>query len=266
MSGLPDDVVGELIALLESRVQQADKRSTTRCAGAGSHDVGQAPAVQNVTYPASARWEPIFGLLEEPTVAARDKRGACDVLASSADRLDAEVRTRLAEIASAMAKHPVSLPDRVEGRPGALGPASELAASLSNDIEAVPELLASLLAGNSDQRSWATQLALRLLPAVAAGVLAPLTQDPEPSVRRSAASDLAQLAAASTGDALALAALRRCAEDPGTRVPRSIANALTSRPEPTAVASDILRKLASHRSASVRTTVADYLRRSSDGK
>ncbi|WP_352243194.1 hypothetical protein [Lentzea sp. NBRC 105346] len=157
-----------------------------------------------------------------------------------------------------MVSHPTALIDRLEGRPGPLGPAAELAASLGTDVDATQALLARLLTGDRDQRAWATQLALHLAPPVTAAVLSPLTQDPEPSVRAAAASGLAQLVAAGIDDTLAIAMLRLCIQDTGTQVPRSVVATLASQPALASTAEDILRTLASHRSAAVRTMAAEH--------
>ena len=137
-------------------------------------------------------------------MAAGDKRAACAVLAHQTDRLDAEVQARLAEIASAMVNQPPALIDRLNALSDALGPAAELAASLITDVQVLQELLARLLTGDADHRASASRLALHLGPSVAAGVLTSLAQDPEPSVRASAASCLARLVADDSGDRVRL--------------------------------------------------------------
>jgi hypothetical protein len=257
VSGLPEDVVCALVAVVESLITRKINEATRGAYGFGSHDAGRTLAVLNLAYPDLARWEPIYALLEEPLVAGRDKGGACAVLARRADQLGLDVQARLAEIASAAVNHPPTPVDQLYGRPGVLGPAAELAASLGSDVEATQILLARQLTGDTDQRAWASRLALHLAPSVAAGVLTPLAQDPEPTIRATAASCLAVLIADDTGDTLAAAALRQCVKDPGTLVPRRIAETLTSQPAQTITAGDILQQLASHRSASVRAAAAE---------
>jgi hypothetical protein len=265
VSGLPDDVARDLIALIESQITTTISAATRGAYGFGSQNAGRTLVVLNITHPNVARWEPIYALLGEPLVAAGDKRGACAVLTSRADRLGADVRARLAEIASAIVNHPASPVDRHTAQPDALGPAAELAASLNSDVEVTQVLLARLLAGDADHRIWASRLALHLGPSVAAGVLTLLAQDPEPSVRASAASCVARLVADGSGDSLAVVALQRCTEDPGTKVPQSIAETMADRPLRTIVASDILRQMASHRSALVRTTVREISEPAAEG-
>ncbi len=64
---------------------------------------------------------------------------------------------------------------------------------------------------------------------------------------------------------LAIAALNRCVEDPGTGVPQSIAQTLADQPRHTTAARDILGHLASHRSAFVRATLSEILPPPADG-
>lgn len=257
VSALPDDVVEELIGMTESRITRQISQATQGAYRFGSHDAGEILAVLNITHPDIARWEPIYALLDEPRVSGHHKRKACDVLARGVDRLPADVRARLTEIASSMIAHPAPLADRLNNPPDTLGPAAVLTASLGSDVETTQTLLTKLLSGEVDHRVWATRLALHLAPPAAAGVLTPLAQDTEPSVRGAAASCLARLVADGSDHTLAISTLRQSMQDPGTLVPKSIAKTLANHLKPTPAAGDLLQHLTSHRSAFVRATVAD---------
>jgi hypothetical protein len=256
---LPDDVVGELITILEPLVTNRISDAQQATYATGAVDVGRTLAVLNAAHPDIARWESIYALLEEPQVVADDKRDVCRVLASSVDRLRPEVKAKLNSLAPALLSHPAALADRVDGLPGVLEPAAYLAVKLGIETVTTELLLVRLLAGDVADRGWATKLATHLAPSVAAGVLVPLTEDPEPSVRASAASAMAWLVVTGTAETLASVTLGRSVKDPGTLVPRHIAKVLAGQTEPTTAAVHLLRGLAEHCAATVRATVATAL-------
>lgn len=253
---LPEGLVGELITILESLVTDRISDAQQGAYVTGAVDVGRTLAVLNAAHPDLARWEPIYALLAEPQVVADDRRDVCLVLASSVDRLRPEVKERLIPLASAMLTLPMAPADRVEGLPGVLGAAAYLAVRLGIETVKTELLLVRLLAGDAADRGWATKLAVHLAPPVAAGVLVPLTEDPEPSVRASAASALAWLVVTGAAETMATAALNRSAKDPGTLVPRHIAKILTDRAEPNTATVELLRELQTHCAATVRSMVS----------
>lgn len=258
LTHLPNEAASSLIDLAEARINDQISDAAQGAYAYGSHDIGQALVALNLTHPDVARWEPINALLEDRRVAGRHQRGACADLARAADRLNPDVRARLAELAMAMLDHPLAPPDRHNDRFSALGPAAALAANAGTDLDTNQLLLTRLLSGDDDQRLWATWVAMRLDPPVAAGVLTPLAHDPNTSVRAAAASCLAWLIAGGSGDTLAVAALHPCVDDPGTLVPLHIAETLANHSDPTTAARDILRKLAAHPSAAVRAAATSH--------
>jgi hypothetical protein len=124
LTQLPDEAARSLIDVAEARINEHIPDAAQGAYAYGSHDIGQALVLLNLTHPDVARWEPIYALLDDRRVAGRHKRGACADLAQAADRLRPEVRARLAELATAMLDHPIAPPDRHEDRFSALGPAA----------------------------------------------------------------------------------------------------------------------------------------------
>jgi HEAT repeat protein len=114
--------------------------------------------------------------------------------------------------------------------------------------------LLRLLAGTPEDRLWAARIAGRVDQPERLGLLIGLCQALEPGVRANAAAGLATLVAAGEGGGLAVAALRQCLADPGTEVPRGIAEALTAAPTLAPAAQDALAILHGHQSALVRRT------------
>lgn len=258
LTHLPEDAAQHMINMAEARINNTIADATQGADVYGSHDAGQALVVLNRTHLRIARWDPIYALLGHRQVAAHHKRDICSDLARAADRLDPDVRARLNEIAMAIVGQPSAPLDRYDDRPSAIGPAAALAASTSTNLEATQHLLTQLLSGNDDQCVWATWVAMRLDPSVAAGVLATLARDEDTSVRAAAASCLAGLVINGSADPLAIAALNQSLDDPGTRVPLHIAKSLADHPEPNAVACSLLNQLGTHRSAAVRAAAADH--------
>jgi HEAT repeat protein len=88
------------------------------------------------------------------------------------------------------------------------------------------------------------------------GVLIALVNDDDIVVRTAAALGLARLVADGEGGIAALAAARRAAADPGRRVPKVVALALSQGKDLSDEAADLLNRLRQHRSSSVRRAAA----------
>lgn len=246
---LSSEVVDSLTADLATRVAGliADARSGSH--SDWIHDFGRMLVALNIQYPENARWEEVYTLLQEPLVAAQDKRGTCIVLAHEVDSLPQEVRERLSMLVSEVATGPAA-PFDVAFRTGqtVAGPAALLAAKLTGDARTAGELLARLLGGDATQRAWAAWLAPQV-PGAAAGVLAGLTNDEVPMVRAAAAVSLLHWSGSGTRNSFADEVLRRSVEDPGTLVARRMVTAAE-------ISENVLERLAEHRSAEVRNAVA----------
>lgn len=261
VDGLDDGVAGSIMESLERRIVD-DIEFARRSGGErGRADVDPAGtlAVFNFTYPHLSRWEAIYDLLEEPRIAGRRKIGVCETLASRADDLKSDARKRLAEIVARMRSHSRTLIETIRGEPGASSVATALAAALTTEVGEISDRLLELMAGDAMQRGEAVSVALRLPGDQAAAVLASLSTDADSRTRANAASGLAFLCADNKGGPVAISALRLCANDPGTLVPRSIVRQLRTSSSPSKDAIEAIRHLASHRSAQVRNGIARLL-------
>jgi hypothetical protein len=256
--GLSDDAISRLIEQLSDQVtRQVGEAHDGRYEGGGL-DVGRTLVILNVWHPGQANWEPIFTLLSDPAVAPDHKHGALHVLASLTGRLSEEVRTRVAPIARSLSAAPPSVITSWLGPHHSIGGvAAHLAVALgAYDEEGTSEQLLKLLAGTSDERLWVVGIAGRERMPEHIGLLVGLCQAPEPDIRANAGAALATIVAAGGSSALAVAGLRRCLADPGTRVPQLIAKALVEAPSLAPEAQAVLNALRDHPSAMVRNTSA----------
>ena len=256
---LPAEVVAKFVISLSEQAEQQ-----VRDAQAGAYnfgDVGRTLALLNVRHPASAKWDPLLRLLADDTVAGGHKIGAFQVLTSLSDHIPDKIRKRLAVIAKAAAERPSrgDLPPPIGG--DAAGAAAQLAAALGAlDAESIADRLLGLLAGDQEHQRWAARIAHRIGQPEDIGVLVTLAQASDANIRATAAAGLASLVAAGRGNALAVAGLRRCVQDPGTRVPALVAAGIANAPARTPAAGEVLTLLRGHASAHVRATVTRALR------
>jgi hypothetical protein len=252
---LARQVASDIIASLGSRVETISRNARQGSYGFGGHDIPQALALLNVWHPDVANWEPLLTLLDDDAVSPSDKRSALEMLAGFVDRLDDEILGLLEPVAVKAAQQASSAPADLFGSPtDAIGAGALLAAALGalQPTDAA-ERLVTLIGGSVDERRWGAQVAYRLRRPEDIGALATLAQDSDVSVRATAASALAHLVASDGGTPLAIVVLERCANEPGTTVPGSIASAIASTPSPGAAATRIVEQLRSdHPSARVR--------------
>jgi hypothetical protein len=255
---LPTDVVTKLITVLAEHAERQLREAHGGTFGFGGHDAGHALALLNVRHQSAARWNPLLNLIQDPLVAGEHKRGALRVLASLADHLPEDIRTRLEPIAVAVAgQRALHRPVLFTEHGDAIGEAIALAVALGlREQDATDHRLLDLLGGDVGHRRWAALVARRLGRPEDTGLLVTLTQDLEPEVRAAAASGLAALVAAERGGGLAVNGLQRCLHDPGTRVPASIAATLADITARGAAAEEALAQLREHASARVRATAA----------
>jgi hypothetical protein len=148
------------------------------------------------------------------------------------------------------------------GRPrDAAAEATFLARALGafDATEAAAQVIA-LLDGQPEDRYWAAVIAGRADSAAHRGFLISLSADHDPNVRAAACAGLARSAAREL-DPLVVAALRRCAADPGTSVAIQLAYGLewldsNESDAARALAAELGEQLTSHPSARVRGLVA----------
>lgn len=187
--------------------------------GIGSQDVGRDITLLNLWHPASANWKRLLAYLGDSMVNGADKSGALQLLAKLADRIPPEQRAPLMEITAAIGSGQQTSSASLFGLVhDAEGAAAVLADALGGHSQSdYAGMLQRLLAGGTDQRTWAARLARRQGAPEGTGVLLTLTHDTEPDVRASAAEGLAVLVATGRGGPLAEAGLRDCLQDPGVR-------------------------------------------------
>ena len=223
-------------------------------------DIGRMLALLNAWHPASANWDSLLNLLADDAVAGGHKTGAFQILASLADLLPDEIRSRLEAIAVGVAGRPsrgnLPLPIGSDAAGAAILMASALGVL---DTEWMADRLLGLLAGDPDEQRWAARAARQLGWPEDIGILVTLAQAQDTNVRATAAAGLASMVAAGRDDALAVTALRRCARDPGSRVPGTIASMIANAPVRAPAANEVLDVLRSHTSAYVRATATRAL-------
>jgi hypothetical protein len=251
---LPPEVVEALIHMLAQRLRQKITDAHAGTFGIGGSDTGREITLLNLWHPASADWDQLLTFMGDSMVNGGDKRGGLQLLATLADRIPADQRARLVEIAavigSAQQSPAASLFGPVQDAEGA---AAVLVVAMGGHSESEHAgMLQRLLAGSTDQRTWAARLARRRGDPEDTGVLFTLTHDTEPDVRASAADGLALLVATGRGGPFAEAGLRHCLKDPGIRVPLAVAGRLADTPTTNSVAQAALEILTKHAYAPVR--------------
>jgi nuclear transport factor 2 (NTF2) superfamily protein len=255
---LPAEVVANAVISLS---EQADQQ--VRDAGTGNYgfgDIGRMLALLNAWHPASANWHSLLNLLGDDAVAGGHKIGAFQVLASLADLIPDEIRSRLGAIAVGVAERPSrgGLPLPIGGDPA--GAAILMASALGIlDTEWIADRFLGLLAGDPDEQRWAARAARQLGWPEDIGILVTLAQAEDTNVRATAAASLASLVAAGRDNALAVTALRRCTRDPGARVPGTVAFMIANAPARAPATHEVLDLLRGHTSAYVRVTATRAL-------
>jgi len=250
-------VVRDLVTILGTRLETTVRDAHANSFGIGGHDFAGALALLNVWHHDVADWNSLIDFLGDVVVSGRDKIGALRVLTGSLEQIPLELTPRLKAVCTAITHAPPSqaslgalFGDEVDAR----GPAAHLAAALGvlNEVEGA-DLLADLLAGDSEKRQWAAMLALRLGKPEDVGILTSLVHDHNPDVRATAASALASLVDTPSGSSMVIACLRHCLRDTGTRVPISIAATLAHPGHTGSDARETLAFLTTHRSARARS-------------
>jgi hypothetical protein len=260
---LPEDAVRALVQTLSASVQAQIDAAQRSAFGMGGHDFGRALSILNIWHPDLAEWQPVIDLIGNVLVAGEHKRGATFVLANNVDRIPASERDRLLPAAREASGQADTVFAGLRGeQTGVSGSAIELVSALrrtagqeTDDTEDA-DTFASLLAGNEQMRASAADIAAARRRPEDSGVLIALVNDDDIVVRTAAALGLARLVADGEGGIAALAAARRAAADPGRRVPKVVALALSQGKDLSDEAADLLNRLRQHRSSSVRRAAA----------
>ena len=105
VTDLPEQIATGLIGRLAEKVRQVVAHARPgRYEGGGGRDPGEALVLLNVSYPDLASWDPVYALLEEPSVLADQKQRSLVLLANLVDQISPSVRDRLSPIALGLAR------------------------------------------------------------------------------------------------------------------------------------------------------------------
>ena len=258
---LDSAVAGAQIASLAESVRRVIADAHQGTYGIGS-DVCHALALLNIWHPEAADWESVVDLLADDAVAVDDKRRTLTLLADNVERIPDEMQEPLAQAAQRMTRGEGNVIPSLFGRPrDAAAEATFLAMALGafDATEAAGQVIA-LLDGQPEDRYWAAVIAGRADSAAHRGFLISLSADHDPHVRAAACAGLGRSAAKEL-DPLVVAALRRCAGDPGRSVAIQLAFGLewlesNEANAARALATELREQLTNHPSARVRGLVA----------
>lgn len=254
VTDLPSDTVAGLIPKLADAVRRqiTDARSGTHGMG---DDIARTLTLLNMWHRGCADWEPLYEQLSDKAVLADHKRGAVALMGSAPERLPAEVKKRIGQIAVQIAGDPNQATSIFGDVPGLIGASVKLALSLGAMGEPQGrEQLLQLLGGAAQERRWAAHAVAARSNPTESPLLIGLLQDPVADVRATAAGALAQLIARGEADDLTVRALRRALDDPGTWIAASVIGTLEAEPDLTPEAEKIVDQLCSHFSAHVRAS------------
>lgn len=249
------ELPGRVVATQVSKLASSARRTVTD-AHEGNHgigsDVGRSLALLNVWHPEQAAWDPLVELLADGAVSADAKRGTLRVLAVHTDRIPDTTREALVPAVSRIAKK--QMPGFVMDRRDASAEAAVLAAAIGAPEIDPAEQVTALVAGGSADRRLAATLAGGSSSPDHVGLVVALAADQDPLVRAASCAALAKRAKDMDTGRLVVEALHRCAADPGTEAPATLATALNDIATPLA---DALReRLLEHPSAAVRQRAA----------
>ncbi len=199
VSALGGTEAASLIRRLEEMVEQKTAAARKASHSFGGFDVGRSLTLLNLCFPNEARWSSCLELLCESTVAWRDKRSACLLIAELKRDLPQEVRDtiveRIEDIATADAG--VWLSVQMGGVCTALSIA--LGALSGDDADSAAVALAS--GSPVEREDLATLLGSSHCP-TQQPILAALVNDPNPLTRRKASMAVGRLASTGTSETI----------------------------------------------------------------
>jgi hypothetical protein len=209
-------LVGKFEDMVRTTVEDAN-RSTY---GFGVFDGGRGLALFNLWFPSIARWEALLALLRDRRVAAEHKRGACEVIVASVDRLPADVRAQLALLIDDL-KATQSL-----GVPGGRGmgglPVSIAVAIGVLDAAEADRAAVRLAGGTVHERRDVAELLGRGWCKALRPLLASLAADEQVEVRVDSAHWIGRLASTDPEDEIMAGLAQSLSEDRGVLVPRAL--------------------------------------------
>ncbi|MEU5867254.1 DUF4365 domain-containing protein [Nonomuraea sp. NPDC047529] len=253
---IPPASVPTLISQLDTQLEEKIRRAESNGMAMYSYDAANMLAVLNLCHPDLANWEVFSRLIQHPGVPGTDTQRALQTVVQGVDQLTEEAKRVLepaVRIAAGLTDSERSI--LATFYPSSSGAASELLLLLGSPESADLDGLLKMLSGQPLDRQWAARLAGRLTTTTeseTAGILITLASDEHPSVRATAAAQLAYLAGEEIAGPMALRALERCLDDPGVSVPYAIARTLATFSPDNKAARRVLVRLRDHPSAQVR--------------
>ncbi|MBG0818172.1 DUF4365 domain-containing protein [Planomonospora sp. ID82291] len=253
---IPSASVHKLISRLNSQIEEKIKQAESGVMSMRSYDAAEMLVFLNLHYPHFAKWDSFARLIQHPGVPGSDKQRALQRIVQGANQLTEEAKRVLTPAVQITA----SLTESKQGifatfYPSSSGAASELLLLLRPPESADLDTLLKMLAGQPQDRQWAARVAGQLTTtsqSETAGILISLASDEHPSVRSTAAAQLAYLVGEGIAGPAMSRAFERCLDDPGVSVPNAIAHALATFSQENEVAYRVLSRLRDHPSAQVR--------------
>jgi len=182
LQDLPEDAAQRAIRHLAGKVtQNLDRLVREGSSGSGASQVGRALTELNLAHPRHAQWAPLLAVVEAPQASNNYKRQLCFDLASSMERLPAQVRSELSSLIAARVAQDDAMPDA-----GVVWLASAL--SLPTSWQQT-RWLVQLLTGTTQDRLHAVILIQLLRRPEDTLALTQLLADPSGSVRTAAARE-----------------------------------------------------------------------------
>jgi hypothetical protein len=265
---LDDDAVGSLLEIVEARVRMTISNARQAAYSKGVFDAGEALVVLNVVFPSVARWDALFDLLTEESVAPGDKRRPCQRLTALASRLPEDVSTRLVSVLDEIRVTPPAMPSLVSESRSVVGSVERLALALGayDDDAALQRLTDLAMSGWEERRDLAYALGVGG-PAVMQGTLAALAADPHADVHRAAGEAASRRLVMGIGGEVERAVVTRLAKSDGVLGADAVLSGLNSSVEPVDVSlGNLIGDLVQHHpSARIRSAAQDYQARVSRG-
>lgn len=237
------------------RLHQIMQDAETGSFAMQSHDSALSSAIIGAWFNDAVDWELLSDFIRHPLVAGEHKRKCCLALAHNADRLPAEARSMLIEVAPQLSDAPFDL---ILGQP--LGGAGVyLAAALGAFNEgALAGRIAQLITSSPEHRADSAIIVGHLNRADLMPMAVGLLQDADPAVRLSAATSLAVhiVKSGDTSSQMAMAAVQGVVQSAGAAMALRVANAFYGEQAVTSnIGRNLIGSLTNHDSALVRVRV-----------
>lgn len=260
VTDLPEDVAGDAITHLVSRIETQVKKAREGAYGLGGPELGQALVVLNDWHSNVAEWEVLETLLAEPKSHPSHMLGTLHTLGKVAKQLSDAEKERFKPILEEITHSPAYERDSAF-IPSNSSPQSAAKLAL---LRIFPEELTDLtmqglLSGAPSDREVAATLAGHRRTNGDQNLLISLSRDPEPQVRAAAIVGLAGWLSEEKDSAELLANVQALIDAGGALTAKQVSRHLLDMPS-SAIQRDLLRSLADHPSSLVRARAAAGLR------